>query len=428
MTPHNILLVLADDAPFAGRNYMPYLASQPEGHWVDAPEAVLCYPWCGPTRWRLFTGRLNSKMGRNARSNPSISSIRNAGENPRYYIHHLLKAQGYATGFFGKHHGWPWNSTDPIPQGWDRWVGWDTTKNDHIPTKYSDWTANEDGVYVDYSGIDPANYVVDVLAQKAADWITAQTTPWFCYLPTVGPHLPAEPPTRYLDLYDAEPYPTGRPNYNAQAASSPTWATKAPLSQSALDAAIADWRTQLAPLRAVDDGLQTIIAAMDPAVLDDTVIVFMTDNTDLFGEHRQITKTSLYEEAIDPLMSIRWPGGGNRTTTAPIMDVDIPATFADIAGTRIPVPHHGRSLVPLLDGTIDDADLRGAQVLEVPYEAFDSIERQAFGYRVPGGEKYIEYANGDVFRINLATDPYELTNLGPSTTAAAKLQALAAGI
>jgi arylsulfatase A-like enzyme len=100
---------------------------------------------------------------------------------------------------------------------------------------------------------------------------------------------------------------------------------------------------------AVDDLIRKVAEALGPE-LDQTVIVFTSDNGILYGEHRMGEKGVAYEEAIRVPLYITVPGLNEaRQTNALVLNNDLAPTLAALGGAS---PQHvdGRSLVPILRG------------------------------------------------------------------------------
>ncbi|MGH2727285.1 MAG: sulfatase/phosphatase domain-containing protein, partial [Actinomycetota bacterium] len=125
-----------------------------------------------------------------------------------------------------------------------------------------------------------------------------------------------------------------------------------PLMQKAIDQIDSLRRRALESLRSVDRAVGAIVEQLESAgTLDNTVIVFTSDNGFLFGEHRLTGKTWAYEPSIRVPMIVRVPWRTSRVLEPrPVLNVDLASTLAELAGVRPGLPQDGRSLVPLLRG------------------------------------------------------------------------------
>ena len=108
---------------------------------------------------------------------------------------------------------------------------------------------------------------------------------------------------------------------------------------------------RLSSLQAVDEAIEHIHKTLlDDKVLDNTYIVFASDNGFHLGEHRMRRgKQTAYETDIHLPLIIRGPGvvAGSKPHEL-AGNIDLAPTFAALAGAKVPDFVDGRSLVPLL--------------------------------------------------------------------------------
>src|SRR5262249_5386999 len=108
---------------------------------------------------------------------------------------------------------------------------------------------------------------------------------------------------------------------------------------------------QYQSLLSVDDWTSEILAALaQTGRLENTLIVYLSDNGYLMGEHRVDGKTVPYEESIKVPFLVRWDAPGwnvPRTDTHIVANVDLAETFARAAGTSMP-GNEGLNMLPLL--------------------------------------------------------------------------------
>jgi N-acetylglucosamine-6-sulfatase len=102
---------------------------------------------------------------------------------------------------------------------------------------------------------------------------------------------------------------------------------------------------------ALDDSVGAVVSELEQRnLLNDTLVVYMSDNGFQFGEHGLIDKRTMYETSIRIPMIAHCPDlfAPNRDVNGMALNIDIGPTMLDAAGAP-PLPNaHGRSLVPLL--------------------------------------------------------------------------------
>jgi len=106
-------------------------------------------------------------------------------------------------------------------------------------------------------------------------------------------------------------------------------------------------------VKAVDDSVGQIVEALkSEGLLENTIIIYSSDQGFYLGEHGWFDKRWIYEESLHMPFIIRWPGvvkPGTRFTEM-IQNIDYAPTFMEMAGGQAPASVHGRSLVPVLKG------------------------------------------------------------------------------
>ena len=163
----------------------------------------------------------------------------------------------------------------------------------------------------------------------------------------------------------------------------------------------------------IDTAIGRFLKALDASGLaDNTIVIYSADNGYHMGNRGLSGKWSHYEESIQVPLIIADPrvpkAQQGKVTTAPVLNLDLPATFLDWAGISQPARYDGHSLRPLLEGE-KPADWR----TQTFHEHF------AVRNRIPAYEgirtethKYIRYIDHDYeFLHDLKNDPDELANL-----------------
>ena len=167
-------------------------------------------------------------------------------------------------------------------------------------------------------------------------------------------------------------------------------------------------------------------------LLDDTLLVMLSDHAEMMGQHGLWQKFCPYEEAIRVPWAMRWPAAfkpGARCR----MDashVDVAATLLALAGVEVEsLGLEGENLVPYLSGAEPEPQARDCFVqynVARNFASWHGVENWRAIVRRPW--KYVLHENGETELYHLVDDPGELTNLAGrpdrASTAATLRQAL----
>ena len=96
-------------------------------------------------------------------------------------------------------------------------------------------------------------------------------------------------------------------------------------------------RSYTATINSVDDSVGRIYEALRQAgKLDDTLLVFSSDNSFLLGEHGMIDKRTMHEESIRVPLLVRYPPLIKPGTVIDemVLSIDIAPSILDIAGSE----------------------------------------------------------------------------------------------
>jgi N-acetylglucosamine-6-sulfatase len=173
-------------------------------------------------------------------------------------------------------------------------------------------------------------------------------------------------------------------------------------------------RDQMRSLMSVDDGVGMLLEALtETGQLDNTLIIFTSDNGYLLGEHGFFNDKRLaYEEAIRVPFVIRYPELIEPGTVidALAINVDVAPTLLDVAGVEPVTPMHGLSLVPLFRDS--SVEWRTSILTEYFLEKVVPNARPWQSVRTDRW-KYIRYTDleGMDELYDLETDPEEIHNL-----------------
>jgi N-acetylglucosamine-6-sulfatase len=429
--PPNVVLVLADDLD--ARLLEERLADYPNLQELAAAgttfeNAFVTDPLCCPSRATILRGQYahNHRIVGNWWPRGGARKFRELGHESSTLATWLQDA-GYRTALVGKY----MNEYDGtrVPVGWDEWYA---ISGDHLSTRLS-----ENGRIVDY---DPErHHLDDVLAEKAVGYLrraSEEDSPFFVWLGTTAPHAPAEPATRHEEALADVSLPRPPSFDEADVSDKPDWIADNPPLNPEQVAHLEDlYRKRLQSMLAVDEMIGRLVRALEESgELDNTYIVFTSDNGWHAGEHRLTSgKWTAYEEDIGVPLIVRGPGvPEGRSLDHIVLNNDLAPTFAELAGAEPPEFVDGRSLAPLLgDDPPPIGNWRSAFLVEAATEldgprfpmlsgdqlteGWRHASREDWGR--PGVEAirteeqlYAEYGNGEREFYDLREDPHQLDN------------------
>jgi N-acetylglucosamine-6-sulfatase len=405
----NVVLIVVDDmrwdevtVPTAlgetlPASYLPTIRSELIAKGFAATNAFVANSLCCPSRASILTGNYSHTTGvwnnQNTLGRGGFASFR-----PREgsTLATWFDAAGYRTGLVGKYFN-GYNQTSHVPAGWDRWVAFRASS-----IGYYAYRLSIDGIERTY-GSAPADYSTDVLADHATSFIasTPADTPLFMMFTPYAPHDPFTPAPRHATLFSSFT-PVPPPNIDeADVSDKPAWVRRLPRTTGVY---ASSKRNQMRTLMAVDDAVADIIAALqDSGRLQDTIIVFMSDNGLSSGSHRWISKKTPWEESIRIPLVVRGPGIpagmlGNKI----MLNVDIADTLESLTGVTVPATE-GVSFASLLQG--GQTPVHDSFVLERLVDATDPPSY--CGVRTTR-YKYVRYSTGEEELYDLSVDPWEL--------------------
>lgn len=323
-----------------------------------------------------------------------------------------LKKAGYATGYFGKFH---------MGQQPER-PGFDTVASFIGQGRYNDCPISLNGVITPTKG-----WIDDISTEHAVRFIGQQPAdkPFLAFLGFKSPHGPRggeNLPERARNLY-ADEATRPVPNLSAKPPFKPGANLQAK-SAAGVNPGIIDYMRHIA---AIDTCVGRVLDALASAGrLDNTVVVFTSDNGYYLGEHTLGDKRSAYDESLRVPLLVRLPGKAaprGVVSDAMVLNIDYAPTFIDYASAPVIPEAQGRSLRPILDASgRTPAGWRTAFFYEYFKEAnFDSPTVLAVRTTT---HKLISYPNHDDWTelFDLVADPYELNNLAGDAALRAKLK------
>lgn len=484
----------------AGR--MPNLKTMLIDQGVSFANAFVTDPLCCPSRATFLRGQYahNHRVYSNTTGEPGRPGIAWPGWFPENgspgknesTIATWLRDAGYHTGHIGKYlNGYgmvaPQGTADPqtyIPPGWDDWQGLID------PTTYQvyDYTMNDNGTIVTFGSAE-TDYQTDVLTNRAAAFVEARAQavePFFLMVTPLAPHvevldsltllsstevrdsfaLEIRAAPRHLHLVDGDPLngevpsPVMKPSFDEADLTDkpggcpvpepipeltyntdPNCIAERPALRADIDipAIERQYKTMLASMLAVDDLIGAVTSALEAnGILNETVIVFTSDNGWFYGEHRLHGKNMAYEESIRVPLIVRGPGfAANATAQQVVLNNDLAPTLAALGGATPGYDPDGRSIVPLLQDPgrsdwgrttflvehwfipgLGKFDLATYSALRINSATLDALYVATRADRqVPGEITHREF-------YNLATDPYQMSSMTLQPTVTSELDGL----
>ncbi|MBI2481687.1 MAG: sulfatase-like hydrolase/transferase [Planctomycetia bacterium] len=299
-----------------------------------------------------------------------------------------LRQAGYHTSMVGK-----WHLGDDAGHGrdWDHSVVWQQPPGlgalrDPRNSPYLDPALTIDG-----QGAHKATgYSTDLYSKHAVEYIRRDhDQPWFLWLCYNAPHAPLQPHSRHQDRYRDAPVrvplvttPVSRYMHSDQA----EYAESV--------------RQYHRLICAVDEGVAEVRQALEETgQLDNTIIIFTSDNGYAWGENGIQGKLVAYHAHMRIPLIVRFPAvaQAGAVCRTPVALVDLPPTLLALTGESQPWPMHGRDVQHLLQNP--DAGQDDPVMLENFYTTF--------GRDTDGGRTNSPTLNGIPWWLSLTDSRYQ---------------------
>ena len=328
----NILVVMTDDQRLHTLQTMPTVRSQLVSKGANyvgmSPTSACC-----PSRTSFLSGQFSHTTGVYNNVDPEWGGWPQFNESgyEDQNIATELDAAGYHTGLVGKY----LNEWNRAPEGFVP-PGWDVFRAIYRPT------GQGGGRYYDYQlrgthapevfGHAPRAYSTDVLADRAVRFLKSRPTdqPFFLFFTPYAPHKPSIPAPRHEGTWTpAKPYDNAAVN-EADMSDKPAFLHGLPKVDRRAIARAQDKTGE--SLKAVDQAVNRLLRQLAGS-MQDTFIVFTSDQGVMWGEHRLSDKYLPYRWATEYPVVMRWdghitPGHYDRM----VANVDLAATILDAAG------------------------------------------------------------------------------------------------
>lgn len=165
-------------------------------------------------------------------------------------------------------------------------------------------------------------------------------------------------------------------------------------------------------IRSVDDQIGRVLDYLEEnGLMDNTLIVYTSDQGFLLGEHGLYDKRFMYEESFRTPLVMRLPGGARGDIVEMVQNIDYAPTFLELAGVPVPDDIQGVSLLPLLRGEHPAGWRRSLYYHFYEYPAEHMVKRH-YGVRNDRWKLIHFYNDIDQWELyDLQEDPHELRNL-----------------
>jgi arylsulfatase A len=339
-------------------------------------------PTCTPTRAGFISGRyqqravLERPLGGATTVDSSLGLPATGRSLPQ-----MLKNAGYATALIGKWHLGYQKQFSPNAHGFDYFYG--------FKSGYIDYYEHTDGAgkpdfFENETPITVSGYSTDLITERSVKFIAEHKgEPFFIDVAYNAAHWPYQPPNAPSHARDNARHLTP------------------------FDSATSTRAEYAAILERADQGVGTILRALDSLGLRrNTIVIFTNDNggewlsrNTPFFHH----KFTVWEGGIRVPAIIRWPGhiAPGRVTSQVGLTMDLHASILAAAGVNAPSKQlDGINLFPILEGRAP-------------------VTKRTLFWRVTGNRPQTAVRSGDwklvvdgrPLLFNLKTDPGERTNL-----------------
>ncbi|MGX1932309.1 sulfatase family protein [Microbacterium resistens] len=432
----NIVLVLTDDhASHAIGAYGSVVNETPHidaiaARGVRVDNCFCTNALCTPSRASILTGTYSHVNGVTTLQTPM-----DAGQ-PTFVS--LLKEAGYRTAVVGKWHLGEGEAHNP--RGFDYWA-----------------VLRDQGEYFDPTILTAEGertvpgYATDVITDLALAWAQEQTgdEPWCLLIHHKAPHRSWEPDDSHRGMYADREIPV--PETFDDDHSTRSNAARRAVMRVAEDLnlrdlkqlppadlhgdALARWKYQrymedyLACVASVDDNVGRVVEWLtERGQLDDTLLMYTSDQGFFLGDHGWFDKRLMYDESIRMPLVISYPAripARSAPISELITNVDFAQTILDCAGIEPDPRMQGTSFWPLLAGTDAPEPPRDAVYYRY-WENDDGQHRVLAHYGIRTDRHKLIYFYGDGLGLpgtsgrsfapewelyDLVADPDELVNV-----------------
>ncbi|KAF9164832.1 hypothetical protein DFQ26_000963 [Actinomortierella ambigua] len=433
----NFIVFLTDDQDqrYNSLDYMPLVNKYIRKEGTEFTNYYTTSAMCCPSRVSLWTGQFAHNTNITDESAPhggySKFTEQKLDDN---WLPGWLEAAGYSNNYIGKFINGVTQSRKYAPKGFKN-THWEPLVSPGIYTFYDPIFATNDGPIERLTG----KYQTDVISDKSIklldDLATNKTDPFLLVISPTAPHdevwfdkgrtifTPPVPAKRHEHLFKDARVPRS-PNFNPDDQDKVSWIQTLPKLTQDEEAQLDEkFRNRLRSLQATDELVERVIQRLeDHGQLDNTYIIYTTDNGYHLGTHRMYAgKQTAYEEDVNIPFLIRGPGvAKGRQNDAVATHTHFAATVLRLAG--LPTPDHlDAPSIPVLAQDDRNAASFQSETFAVEFWAGAFMENKTFrstqnvykSVRVFGNGNnffYSVWCTGEHELYDLTKDPYQIHN------------------
>ena len=339
----------------------------------------------------------------------------------------VLQSEGYDTAYVGK---WHMGEQNDNPRPGFNWFVTHKGQGQYFDTEFNFNGQKREAI---------KGYYTHVVTDLAEEWLgrPRDGRPWLLMIGHKAPHSFYVPEPKYEHAFDDVriPYPETAFRLDDK----PVWIRERLHTWHGIYGPLFEWRKKFpddspeavkdfeamtraywGTLISVDDSVGRIYRLLEQrGELDNTVIVFTSDNGLLNGEHGMVDKRTMHEPSIRVPLVVRYPGlvppGQPEVVEQQVLTADMAPSLLELCGAPALKEIHGRSWVRLVQQ--GDPAWRRSWFYYYNYEKQFPYTPNVRGVRTDEW-KYIHYPHGDgapdrhmAELYHVASDPEERRNL-----------------
>lgn len=339
----------------------------------------------------------------------------------------VLQGAGYDTAYIGK---WHMGEDNDLPRPGFNWFITHKGQGKYFDTEFC-FNGQRREVM--------KGYYTTVVTDLAEEWLRRprEGKPWCLMVGHKAPHSFYLPEKKYARAFDAvrTPYPDTAFMLDDK----PAWIRDRLYTWHGIYGPLFEWRKKFpddtpegvkdfeamnraywATLLSVDDSVGRLLRLLEQrGELDNTVVVYMSDNGILAGEHGMVDKRTAHEPSMRVVQLVRYPGLTpplrRRVVEQQVLTLDVAPSLLELCGAPALSGAHGKSWVRLVQG--GDPSWRTSWFYAYNYEKQFPYTPNVRCVRTERW-KYTRYPHGDgspdrylAELYDLAADPDERYNL-----------------